>query len=86
MKSKAIVVAWSLRLEPVGDNRRVGADLCSRVADRVDEAMTARVGDIYMMEPVGVLVPERWEINSRFVWVWGVESKGLSKGGRVAKS
>lgn len=59
-------------------DRSTGDDLHSRVVDDMkEEAMTAMVGDIAMMEPVTLLVPERREMKEWFGWVWGVQSEGL---------
>ena len=53
-------MVWSLRLEPVADNGRSSTSLSRRAADDVrDEAMTAMVGDIRMMEPELLSMPTR---------------------------
>ena len=68
----------------MADNRRVSPSLFTRVADRViagEEAMTARVGDIKMMEPIALPFPEKRRIEELFAeeWVWGVKNWGLNR-------
>lgn len=71
----ALIQSSVMPLEPVAINARYGSDLRNSL---VDEALTAMVGDIAMLEPVGVLSPKRYrKVVDVFgeEWVWGTQGK-----------